>query len=62
MDLTMLPSKKTIAKWESEMFVIAQGNSVIDLTTDQAARLQDFIQLTLKPAAFFRDSQEDLGN
>lgn len=61
MDLTMLPSKKTVAKWEGKQLMIAQGNSVIELTPGQAAELRDFIQLTIKPASFFRDSKQDLG-
>lgn len=61
MDLTMLPSKKTVAKWEGKHLMIAQGNSVIELTPGQAAELIDFIHLTSKPASFFRDSKQDLG-
>lgn len=61
MDLTLLPSKKTLVQWESGMLVIAQGNSVVELTTDQAANLLEFIQLTLKPASIVRDSKTDLG-
>jgi hypothetical protein len=61
MDLTMLPSKKTVAKWECKMLMIAQGNSVIELTPDQADELLEFIQLTRKPSSLFRDSKQDLG-
>lgn len=61
MDLTILPSKKTVAQWESRLLVIAQGNAVIELTPDQATELLDFIQLTLKPASFFRHDKKDLG-
>ena len=61
MDLTMLPSKKTVAKWEGEHLMIAQGNYVIELTPGQAAELLDFIQLTSKPASFFRYLKQDLG-
>lgn len=61
MDLTMLPSKKTRAQWSSDLLLIAQGNSVIELTPDQAAKLLDFIQLTLKPASMLRHDAQDLG-
>ena len=61
MDLTMNPSKKTVAKWEGKHLMIAQGNSVIELTPGQAAELLSFIQLTRIPTSLFRDSKQDLG-
>lgn len=61
MDLTLLPSKKTVAQWEGKMLMIAQGNFVIELTPGQAEELREFIQSTIKPQSFFRDSKQDLG-
>lgn len=61
MDLIMHPSKKTLAKWEGNLLMIAQGNSVIELTPGQAAELLEFIQATRKPVSFFRDSKQYLG-
>lgn len=62
MDLTMLPSKKTVVKWEGDHLMIAQGNYVTELTPGQASKLRDFIQATSRPASFFRDSKQDLGD
>lgn len=61
MDLTMLPSKKTVARFESRMLVIAQGNSVIELTLDQATELVLFIEDSLSPAITIGDATKDLG-
>jgi len=61
MDLTMLPSKKTIAKFESRMLVIAQGNSVIELTLDQAEELVRFVEDNLAPSVTTGDQLQDLG-
>ena len=61
MDLTLLPSKKTIAKFESRMLVIAQGNSVIELTLDQAEQLVRFVDDNLAPSVTTGDQTQDLG-
>lgn len=61
MDLTLLPSKKTVAKWESGLLVIAQGNSVIELTVEQATFLQAFILNTSVPATLENGKAQDLG-
>lgn len=60
MDLTLLPSKKTVAKWESGLLVIAQGNSVVDLTPEQAIAMQVFISETVVPR-MISDERKDLG-
>lgn len=62
MDLTMLPSKKTIAKWENGMLVIAQGNWVVELIPDQATQLYKFIGTTMKHAVVLEGERQDLGN
>ncbi len=61
MDLTLLPSKKTVAQWEGKMLVIAQANSVIEITPDQAAELHRFIGRTLTRAVVLADERQDLG-
>lgn len=61
MDLTILPSKKTVAQWESRLLVIAQGNSVIELTPDQATQLYKFIGTTMKHAVVLEGERQDLG-
>lgn len=61
MDLTMLPSKKTLAKWENGMLVIAQGNWVVELTPEQATRLYKFIGTTLVQAVVLEGERKDLG-
>lgn len=61
MDLTMLPSKKTVAEWEGKLLMIAQGNSVIELTPDQAAELYRFIGATLTRAVVLAGERQDLG-
>lgn len=61
MDLTMLPSKKTRAEWSSDLLVIAQGNSVIELTPGQATELYKFIGTTLSPAVYLQGEPKDLG-
>lgn len=61
MDLTMLPSKKTIARWESGMLVIAQGNWIVELTPDQATKLYKFIGTTMKHAVVLEGERQDLG-
>ena len=60
MDLTLLPSKKTVAKWESGLLVIAQGNSVVELTPEQAIAMQVFISETVVPR-MISDDRKDLG-
>lgn len=60
MDLTLLPSKKTVAKWESGLLVIAQGNSVVELTPEQAIAMQVFISETVVPR-MISDERKDLG-
>lgn len=60
MDLTLLPSKKTVAKWESGLLVIAQGNSVVELTPEQAIAVQVFISETVSPR-MISDERKDLG-
>lgn len=60
MDLTLLPSKKTVAKWESGLLVIAQGNSVVELTPEQAIAMQVFISETVSPR-MISDERKDLG-
>ena len=62
MDLKMLPSKKTVAKWEGKNLMIAQGNSVIQLTAGQADELLDFIKFTINPASLLRGCKNDLGD
>lgn len=62
MDLTILPSKKTVARWENGMLVIAQGNSVVELAPDQAAKLYKFIGTTMSPAVVIEGERQDLGN
>ena len=59
MDLTLLPSKKTVAKWESGLLVIAQGNSVVELTPEQAIAMQVFISETVVPR-MISDERKDL--
>jgi hypothetical protein len=61
MDLTLLPSKKTVAKWELGVLVIAQGNSVIELTPEQAAAVYKFIGTTMKHAVVLEGERQDLG-
>lgn len=61
MDLTMLPSKKTVAEWEGALLVIAQGNSVIEITPDQAAELYLFIGRTVTRAVVMAGERQDLG-
>lgn len=61
MDLTLLPSKKTVARWENGMLVIAQGNWVVELTTEQATRLYKFIGTTLVQAIVLEGERQDLG-
>lgn len=61
MDLTMLPSKKTVAEWSGALLVIAQGNSVIELTPDQAAEIYRFIGKTLTRAVVLAGERQDLG-
>lgn len=61
MDLTMLPSKKAVAQWESGLLVIAQGNSVIELTPDQVTHLYKFIGTTMKHAVVLEGERQDLG-
>lgn len=61
MDLTMLPSKKTIARWENGMLVIAQDNWVFELTPEQATRLYKFIGTTLVQAVVLEGERQDLG-
>lgn len=60
MDLTLLPSKKTVAKWESGLLVIAQGNSVVELTPEQAIAMQVFISETVAPR-MISDERKDHG-
>lgn len=60
MDLTLLQSKKTVAKWESGLLVIAQGNSVVELTPEQAIAMQVFISETVVPR-MISDERKDLG-
>lgn len=60
MDLTLLPSKKTVAKWESGLLVIAQGNSVVELTPEKAIAMQVFISETVAPR-MISDERKDLG-
>lgn len=62
MDLTMLPSKKTVGQWSSGLLVIAQGNSVIELTPDQAKELYSFIGSSMVPAVVPEGKRQDLGN
>ncbi len=61
MDLTMLPSKKTRAEWSCGLLLIAQGNSVIEITPDQAAALSAFILKTSRPAKVADGHGKDLG-
>lgn len=61
MDLTMLPSKKTVARWESGMLVIAQGNWVVELTPEQATKLYKFIGTTLVQAVVLDGERQDMG-
>lgn len=61
MDLTLLPSKKTVSQWENGMLVIAQGNSVIELTPDQVTQLYKFIGTTMKHAVVLEGERQDLG-
>lgn len=62
MDLTMLPSKKTVIRCELGLLVIAQGNSVIELTSEQAAELYKFVGKNVKRVAMLESSSKDLGN
>ncbi len=62
MDLNMLPSKKTVGQWSNGLLVIAQGNSVIELTPDQAVELYRFIGATTVPAVVLEGERQDLGN
>lgn len=62
MELTMLPSKKTRVEWSSGLLVLAQGNSVIELTPDQATELYKFIGTTLAQAVVLEGERQDLGN
>lgn len=62
MDLTLLPSKKTVAKWELGVLVVAQGNSVIELTPEQAVEVYKFIGTTMKHAIVLEGARQDLGN
>jgi len=59
--LTLLPSKKTRAEWCLDLLMIAQGNSVIELTPQQAAELYKFIGTTLSPAIYLQGDPKDLG-
>lgn len=61
MDLTLLPSKKTVAEWYGALLMVAQGNSVIELTPDQAAELYRFIGTTLTRAVVLSGERQDLG-
>lgn len=61
MDLTILPSKKTVARWENGMLVIAQGNCVVELAPDQATQLYKFIDTTLAQAVVLEGERQDLG-
>jgi hypothetical protein len=61
MDLTLLPTKKTIARWDAGLLAIAQGNSVVELTPDQAVELYKFIGQTMIPAAVISGERQDLG-
>lgn len=60
MDLTLLPSKKTVARWENGMLVIAQGNWVVELTPEQATRLYQFVGTSLVPAVVLEGSRQDI--
>lgn len=62
MDLTLLPSKKTVANWSQGLLMIAQGNSVLELTPEQAVALYRFIGLTTIPATVLEGERQDLGN
>lgn len=62
MDLTLIPSKKTIIQWSDCLLAIAQGNSVIELTPDQATQLYKFIGTTMKHAIVLEGARQDLGN
>lgn len=62
MDLTMVPSKKTVAKWEGKHLMTAQGNSVIQLTASQADELLDFIKFTINTASLLRKTKNYLGD
>lgn len=62
MTLTMLPSKKTRAEWSSGLLLIAQGNSVIELTPDQAKKLAIFICETVVQAPIEDGKNQDMGN
>lgn len=62
MYLTILPSKKTVARWENGMLVIAQGNWVVELTPDQATQLYRFIGTSMKHAIVLEGERQDLGN
>lgn len=61
MDLTLLPTKKTVANWAHGLLAIAQGNSVIELTPDQAIELYRFIGSTTVPAVVLEGERKDLG-
>lgn len=61
-DLTLLPSKKTVGQWANGLLVIAQGNSVIELTPGQAIELYRFIGTTTVPAVVIEGDRQDLGN
>lgn len=60
MNLTLHPTKKTVAQWESGKLLIAQGNSVIDLNRDQAHELLKFLNATYTPAFFDDGAREEL--
>lgn len=62
MDLTILPTKKTVARWEHGLLVIAQGNAVIELTPDQAEVVLKFIEDNLAPSIVNEGASQDLGN
>jgi hypothetical protein len=61
MDLTLLPSKKTVAEWSDGLLAIAQGNSVIELTPDQATQIYKFIGTTMTQAVVLEGERQDLG-
>lgn len=61
MDLTLLPSKRTVANWSQGLLLIAQGNSVIELTPDQAVELCRFVGVTMIPSVVIESERKDLG-
>lgn len=62
MDLTLLPSKKTLIRYELGVLVIAQGNSVIELTPEQAGEVCKFIIKNVKRPTMLSVAPQDLGN